>query len=300
MTAAVDLDQASTGSPVAALKPSLRRRARAPRGLLLQRALDLRDELPSGRRRADTSRLRPTVQVIAGIAATGSGLAVLQTAGAFWNWLGALAVGLGPGVFLLGALDLVNRGEDASLRVARFFRGIRVAAIVFTTVVVLLGLTIGLTALGLLGAAVWRQEWSHATEMLLVNAILIAVMGAALSMLVAVTDLPAVPLSKGTWWRELWTIKQVANVAIAVTIVGATVALSVHDARAVVVAMIGFTMVLVGWARAERASTDDGVRHLAAAADELAAAVRPLVGSPAAESPAPHGRHENVLEALAA
>lgn len=300
MTAPAVLAQASMGSPATAPTSSVRRRVRAPRGLLLQRAYDLRDELPSGRRRADPANLRPTVQVIAGIAATGAGLAVLQAADASWKWLGALAVVLGPGVFMLGLLDLVNQGERAGRRVARLFRVIRVAGVVFTTVAVAVGLTIGLTALALLGASVWQQEWTPTTEMLLVNAILIAFMGAALSLLVSVTDLPAVPLGKGVWRRELWIIKQTGNVTTAVAIVGAAVALSLHDARAVVVAMIGFTMVLVSWARAESAATDDGVRRLAAAADALATAVRPLVESPARESAVPRRRHHHVIEALAA
>lgn len=298
MTAAADLAQAPAALAASVLEPPVRRRARAPRGLLLQRAFDLRDELPTGRRRADTSSLYPTVQVIAGMAATGAGLAIFELEDASWNGLGALAASLGPAVFILGAMDLANRGENADRRVARIFRAVRAVGVVFTTLVVLCGLALGLTALGLLCAAVWRQHWSHTTGMLLINAILIALMGAALSLLVSVTDLPAVPLSRGTWWRELWMIKQLSNIAISVTIVGAAVALSLHDARAVVVAMIGFTTVLLTWARAERATTDDGIRNLAAVADALAAAVRPLVGSCAEAGSVPHVRHHKITEAL--
>lgn len=256
-----------------------RRRARAPHGLLLQRALDLRDEMPSGRRRADIPRRRSYVQIAVGATATTSGITTLLLVNPMWNWLGAFGAGLGPAVLMLGVTDVLNTGDDRVRRVARLFRVVRIGALFLNTLLVVMELAAALAAVGLLGAAMLQGPWSQTVESLLASALVVATMAFGLTLLVRVAELPVVPLGRDRWWRELWTLRQVTNVAIAVTLVGAAVAFSLRDARGVAIAMVGLTTVLLGWAMADRTATDEAVRRLAEAADAVAAAFRPLVAS---------------------
>lgn len=254
-----------------------RRRARAPHGLLLQRAFDLRDEMPTGRRRADIPRRRSYVQIAVGAAATTSGITTLLLVNPMWNWLGAFGAGLGPAVLMLGVTDVLNTGDDRIRRVARLFRGVRIGALCLNTLLVVMELAAALAAVGLLGAAMLQGAWSQTVESLLASALVVATMAFGLTLLVRVAELPVVPLGRDRWWRELWTLRQITNVAIAVTLVGAAVAFSLRDARGVAIAIVGLTTVLLGWARADRTATDEAVRRLAEAADGVSAALRSLI-----------------------
>lgn len=277
-----------------------RRRFGAARGLLMQRAVDLRDEMPRGRRRADTPRWRSWAQVMAGMSLLTVGMVTLYFIGPSWNWLGAVAAVVGPTVMLLGVVDLARRGAHGHRRLGRLLRMIRVIGLALTTMLIAVEVLAALAAVVLLGAAVFRGEWSPDVAHYLANALLLAVMAGCLTMMVRVADLPAVALTQAVWWRELSTARQFTTIAIPVALVGAVVALGVRDTRAVAVAMVGLTAVLVGWARADRAATDEAVRRLAEAADALAAASRSMVAAVEAGAPPSKAaaRTDAVLEAL--
>lgn len=274
-----------------------RRRARSRHGLLMQRALDLRDELPTGRRRAEIPRRRSYLQVVVGAITTVSGVAILVSVDPVWNWLGALAAGLGPPILLLGATDILNKGDEGTRRVAQLFRVVRISGLVLTISLVVLELFVALAAVGLLAAAVFQGQWSQTVESLLANAVFVAAVALGLTLMVRVAELPVVPLGRIYWWRELWALRQITHVAIAVTVVGAAVAFSLRDAGGVAIAMVGLATVLLGWARADRTATDEAIRRLAVAADALSSAFRPLVANP---SPADEATQHDAISALEA
>lgn len=111
------------------------------------------------------------------------------------------------------------------------------------------------------------------------NALVFATMAVGIMMMVRVADLRPVPLTRASWWRELGTFRQLTSIAVPVVVVGTTVALSLRDTRAVALAMIGLATVLIGWARVDRAATDEAVRRLAEAADVLTAAALRMVAA---------------------
>ena len=277
-----------------------RRRLRAARGLLMQRAIDLRDEMPRGRRRADTPRWRSWVQVMVGMSLLTVGMVTLYSPGPAWTWLSAVAALTGPTVTMLGVVDLARRGAQGHRRLGRLLRMIRVIGLALTTMLIAVEVLAALAAVVLLGAAVFRGEWSPDVAHYLANALLLAVMAGCLTTMVRIADLPAVALTQAAWWRELSTARQLTTIAIPVALVGAVAALGVRDTRAVAVAMVGLAAVLVGWARADRAATDEAVRRLAEAADVLVAAGRSMVtaSEPGAPSSKAVVRRDAVIEAL--
>lgn len=282
MTTTLD-DQRKVAAPAlppagTAVMPD-RRRLRAARGLLMQRAIDLRDEMPRGRRRADTPRWRSCAQVMVGMSLLIGGMVTLQSTGPAWNWLGAVAAVVGPTITMLGVVDLARRGAEGQRRLGRLLRLIRVSGLALTTMLIAVEVLVALSAGALLAAAVFLGEWSPDVAHYLANALVLAVMAGCLATMVRVTDLPAVALTQAAWWRQLSSARQLTTIAIPVALVGAVAALGVRDTRAVAVAMVGLTAVLVGWTRADRAATDEAVRRLAEATDALAGASRSMVAA---------------------
>lgn len=255
----------------------------------MQRALDLRDELPTGRRRAEVPRRRGYVETVVGAIGMVSGIAILASADLVWNWLGALAAGLVPAIFLLGVTDILNKGDAGPRRVARLFRVVRRAGLFLTVALVVLELVVALAAVGLLVVAMFQGQWSQTVESLLASAGLVAAMAFGLTLMVRVAELPVVPLGRISWWRGLWALRQTTHLAIAVTLVGAAVAFSLQDASGIAIAIVGLATVLMGWARADRAATDEAIRRLAEAADAVSAAFRPLVAIPSLQRGTPGG-----------
>lgn len=217
-----------------------------------------------------------------------------------WSWLGAVAAVVGPTVMMLGVVDLARRGAQGQRRLGRLLRMIRVIGLALSTMLIAVEVLAALAAVVLLGAAVFRGEWSPDVAHYLANALVLAVMAGCLTTMVRVADLPPVALTQAAWWRELSTARQLTTITIPVALVGAVAALGVRDTRAVAVAMVGLTTVLAGWARADRAATDEAVRRLAEAADALAAASRSMVAAiePGASSSKAAARTDAVLEAL--
>lgn len=256
-----------------------RRRDTAQHGMLLARAIKLRDQVPLGRRRADTSRARSWAQISVGLLFVSIGVTVLVTAGPAWNWAGGMAVGLGPAVAMLGVIDLARRGANGELRVERIFRTIRIGGAAVTMLLIGLEVLTALVAVALLVTAVIWGSWSEEVIYFLSNALVFATMAVGIMMMVRVADLRPVPLTRARRWRELGTFRQLTSIAVSVVVVGATVALSLRDTRTVAPAMIGLATVLIGWARADRTLTDDAVRRLAEAAGTLAAVTRRMVGA---------------------
>lgn len=277
-----------------------RRRSCAARGLLMQRAIDLRDEMPRGRRKADTPRWRSWAQVAVGISLLTVGMVTLYSTGPAWSWLGAVAAVVGPTVLMLGVVDLARRGVHGQRRLGRLLRVVRVVGLALTTMLIAVEVLAALAAVVLLGAAVFRGEWSSDVAHYLANALVLAVLAGCLTTMVRVADLPPVALTQAAWWRELSTARQFTTIAIPAALVGAVAALGVRDTRAVAVAMVGLTAVLVGWARADRAATDEAVRRLAQVADALAAASRSMVAAieAGASSSRASACNDAVLEAL--
>ncbi|MGK2879235.1 MAG: hypothetical protein ACSLE6_00065 [Mycobacterium sp.] len=224
------------------------------------------------------------------------GMVTLYSTGPAWNWLGAVAAVVGPTVAMLGAVDLARRGEQGQRRLGRLLRVVRVIGLALTTMLIAVEVLAALAAVVLLAAAVFSGEWSSDVAHYLTNALVLAVMAGCLTTMVRVADLPPVALTQAAWWRELSTARQLTTIMIPVALVGAVAALGVRDTRAVAVAMVGLTTVLVGWARADRTATDEAVRRLADAADALASASRILVagsepGAPSTEA----GAHTNAV-----
>lgn len=109
------LDAPPSGLPEDRPIPSARRRRDTPQhGMLMARAIKLRDQVPLGRRRADTSRARSWAQIAVGILLVSLGTTVLYATGLVWNWAGGVAVGLGPAIAMLGVIDLARRGANGS------------------------------------------------------------------------------------------------------------------------------------------------------------------------------------------
>ena len=278
-----------------------RRRARAPHGLLMQRALDLRDEPPTGRRRAETPRRGGYVPTVVGATGTVSGIVILASLDPGWNWLGALGAGLGPALILLGVTDILNQGDNGARRVARLFRVVRLAGSFLTITLVVLDLVLALAAVALLAVAVFQGQWSQTVESLLAGAALVAALALGLALMVRVADLPVVPLARISWWRELGNLQQITHVAIAMTGVGTAVAFGLRDAGGAAIATVGLATVLLGWARTDRTATDDGIRRIAEAADVVSTALRPLVANPPAERAAAcEAIHDAAISALSA
>lgn len=166
---------------------------------------------------------------------------------------------------------------------------------------VVLDLFLSLLAVGLLAVAVFQGQWSQSVESLLASAALVAAMALGVALMVRVAELPVVPLARISWWRELGNLQQLTHVAIAVTFVGTAVAFGLRDAGGAVIAMVGLATVLLGWGRADRIATDEGIRRLAEAADAVSAALRPLVTNPPAERDAVcEAIHDVAISALAA
>lgn len=268
----------------------------------MRRALDLRDELPTGRRRSEISRRSGHVQAVVGATVTVCGVVILASIDPGWNWLGALGAGLGPAILLLGVTDLLNKGDNGVRRVARLLRVVRLTGWFLTIALVVLDLFLSLIAVGLLAGAVFQGQWSQSVESLLASAALVAGMALGIALMVRVAELPVVPLARISWWRELGNLQQLTHVAIAVTFVGTAVAFGLRDAGGAVIAMVGLATVLLGWGRADRIATDEGIRRLAEAADAVSAALRPLITNPPAERAAGgvaiHGDVVSTLEAL--
>lgn len=275
-----------------------RRRDTDQPGMLMTQAIKLRDKVPSGRRRADTSRAPSWAQIAVGVVLVSLGLTVLYVAGPAWNWAGGVAVGLGPAIAMLGVIDLVRRGANGELRVERIFRTIRLGGAAVTVLLIGLEVLTAFVAVALLVTAVILGSWSDEVVYFLSNALVFATMAVGIMMMVRVADLRPVPLTRAGWWRELGTFRQLTGIAVPVAIVGATVALSLRDTRAVALAMIGLATVLIGWARVDRAATDEAVRRLAEAADTLAASARRTLA--AVDSEDAGGEAANCMEAVRA
>lgn len=280
------VDAPPSGPPEDRPTPSAgRRRDTAQHGMLMARAIKLRDQVPLGRRRADTSRARSWAQIGVGLLLVSVGVTVLVTTGPAWNWAGGMAVGLGPAIAMLGVIDLARRGANGELCVERIFRTIRIGGAAVTMVLIGLEVLTALAAVALLVTAVIWGSWSEEVVYFLSNALVFATMAIGTMMMVRVADLRPVPLTRASWWRELGIFRQFTNIALPVAIVGATVALSLRDTRAVALAMIGLAAVLIGWARVDCTATDDAVRRLAEAADALTAAARRMAAALDAENP---------------
>lgn len=279
------LDAPPSGPPDDRPIPSARRRRDTPRhGMLMTRAFKLRDQVPNGRRRAETSRARSWAQIAIGLLVVSLGVTIIYSTGPAWTWAGAVAAGLGPATAMLGVIDLARRGADGELRVERIFRTIRLFGAALTMLLIGLEVLTALVAVALLISAVVWGSWSEEVVYFLSNALVFATMAGGIMMMVRVADLRPIPLTRASWWRELGTFRQLTSIAVPVAVVGSTVALSLRDTRAVALAMIGLATVLIGWFRVDRAATDDAVRRLAEAADDLAASVRPIVAKAAQET----------------
>lgn len=272
------LDAPPSGPPEDRPIPSARRRRDTPQhGMLMTRAFKLRDQVPKGRRRAETSRARSWAQIAIGLLVASLGVTIIYSTGPAWTWAGAVAAGLGPVTAMLGVIDLARRGADGELRVERICRTIRIFGAALTMLLIGLEVLTALVAVALLVSAVVLGSWSDEVVYFLSNALVFATMAGGIMMMVRVADLRPIPLTRVSWWRELGTFRQLTSIAVPVAVVGSTVALSLRDTRAVALAMIGLATVLVGWFRGDRAATDDAVRRLAEATDDLAASVRPIV-----------------------
>ena len=195
---------------------------------------------------------------------------------------------------MLGVIDLARRGAEGERHVEQILRAVRISGVVLTTLLIGLEVLTTLIAVALLATAVIWGNWSDEVRYFLVNALVFAAMAGGITMMVRVADLRPMSLTRATWWRELGTFRQFTNIAVPVVVVGAGVALSLRDTRVVAIAMVGLTTVLVGWARVDRAATDEAVRHLAEEADALAAAVRPMVAAAEPEGlPRDAASHDN-------
>lgn len=274
-----------------------RRREVAQHGALMARAIKLRDQVASGRRRADTSRTRSWAQIAVGVLVVAAGLTVLYATDPAWNWTGAVAVGLGPTVAMLGVIDLARSGLDGEQRVERIFRGIRECGAVVTALLISMEVLTATIAAVLLGAAVASGDWSDEVLFYLTNALTFAVMASGTMMMVSVAELRPIALARGGWWRLLAAFRQFTTIAVPVVLVGAAVALSLRDTWAVAVAMVSLATVFIGWARVDRAATGEAIRRLAEAADAVAVAVRPIVAC-SEPDPIPQSQAHRVLEAL--
>jgi len=268
--------------------------------MLMTHAIKLRDKVPCGRRRADTSRAPSWAQIALGVLLVSLGITVLYVAGPAWNWAGGVAVGLGQAIAMLGVIDLARRGANGELRVERIFRTIRIGGAALTMLLIGLEVLTAFVAVALLVTAVIWGGWSGEVVYFLSNALVFATMAVGIMMMVPVAELRPVPLTRARWWRELGTFRQLTNIAVPVAIVGATVALSLRDSRSVALAMVGLAAVLLSWARADRAATDDAVRRLAEAADGLTGAARRMVAAFDPDSPFGEAASckEAVLDAL--
>lgn len=214
-----------------------------------------------------------------GVLLVSLGITVLYLAGPAWNWAGGVAVGLGPAIAMLGVIDLARRGANGERRVERIFRTIRLGGAAVTVLLIGLEVLTAFVAVALLVTAVILGSWSEEVVYFLSNALVFATMAVGIMMMVRVEDLRPVPLTRAIWWRELGTFRQFTNIAVPVAIVGATVALSLRDSRSIALAMVGLAAVLLSWARADRAATDEAVRRLVEAADGLSATAGRLVAS---------------------
>ena len=253
--------------------------------MLMTHAIKLRDKVPCGRRRADTSRALSWAQIAVGVLLVSLGITVLYVAGPAWNWAGGVAVGLGPAIAMLGVIDLARRGANGELRVERIFRAIRIAGAALTMLLIGLEVLTAFVAVALLVTAVIWGGWSGEVVYFLSNALVFATMAVGIMMMVPVAELRPVPLTRARWWRELGTFRQLTGIAVPVAIVGAMVALSLRDTSAVTLAMVGLATVLIGWARVDRTATDEAVRRLAEAADALTGATRRMVTALDPEKP---------------
>lgn len=299
MSATAGAPQLTRASPRAdhPATPAGRRREVAQHGALMARAIKLRDQVASGRRRADTSRTRSWAQIAVGALVVAAGLTVLYATDPVWNWTGAVAVGLGPTVAMLGVIDLARSGLDGEQRVERIFRGIRECGAVVTALLISMEVLTATIAAVLLGAAVASGDWSDEVLFYLTNALTFAFMASGTMMMVSVAELRPIALARGGWWRQLAAFRQFTTIAVPVVLVGAAVALSLRDTRAVAVAMVSLATVFIGWARVDRAATGEAIRRLAEAADAVAVAVRPIVAC-SEPDPIPQSQAHRVLEAL--
>lgn len=300
MTAAVDTRMDLGALPKPSAGVGSRRRQSGRQGLLMERAIKLRDQVPGVRRRSETRPAHCWAQIAVGLLTVGVGLAILYSTGPVWNWEGAMAVGLGPAVAMLGVIDLARRGTQGERRLEWILGAIRIGGVVVTTLLVVLEVITALIAVALLATAVIWGSWSNEVRYFLVNALVFAVMASGITMMVRVADLRTISLMRANWWCELGTFRQLTNIAVPVAVVGAAVALSLRDTRAVTVAMVGLATVLIGWARSDRGSTDQAVRRLAEEADALAAAVRPILTAAEMTTPrrATSSQRHAVVDAL--